>query len=502
MMGKKRHEPPLFIVGVDLEKRVRPNDPLRRIRSAVDFSFVRAEVAHLYGYNGNESVDPEVILKLMFLLFFEDVPSERELMDRLAVRMDWLWFLGYGLEDKVPDHSVLSKARARWGPSAFESFFVRAVERCVAAGLVDGRKVHFDGSLVDANAANESVYRGSPALVAALRRLCEKEVGKLDEPEACAPVGGPPSPAGEAAPEAGEGSEPSAPAAGDCADSRTRISTTDPDAALVRKRRNAPHLRYKNHRAVDDARGVITATLTTPGDIDESHELMPLVAQHERNTAVRVETAVADTQYGTVENFRSCHERGIVSHMADLGLVRARDPRRRSFFAESDFTYDPASDTYRCPAGAVLRRVRYKRERRVYGYGTDAKVCAACALRSQCTESRSGRTLERFEDHEAIEAARAQAHSRAARRDRWRRQHLMERSFADAANNHGFKRSRWRGLWRQQIQDYLIAAVQDIRLFLRYGPRRIQGGASGPVGRSAGVFWPLEDRWALVPGPF
>jgi len=42
----------------------------------------------------------------------------------------------------------------------------------------------------------------------------------------------------------------------------------------------------------------------------------------------------------------------------------------------------------------------------------------------------------------------------------------MEGSFADAANNHGFKRARWRRLWRQAIQDHLIAAIQNIRIFL------------------------------------
>jgi hypothetical protein len=43
---------------------------------------------------------------------------------------------------------------------------------------------------------------------------------------------------------------------------------------------------------------------------------------------------------------------------------------------------------------------------------------------------------------------------------------LLEGSFADAANNHGFKRARWRRLWRQQIQDFLIAAIQNIRILL------------------------------------
>jgi hypothetical protein len=58
--------------------------------------------------------------------------------------------------------------------------------------------------------------------------------------------------------------------------------------------------------------------------------------------------------------------------------------------------------------------------------------------------------------------------SKAAQRDFKRRQHLMERSFANAANCHGLKRSRWRGLWRQAIQDLIIATVQNLRKLLRH----------------------------------
>src|SRR5438876_11521514 len=77
-----------------------------------------------------------------------------------------------------------------------------------------------------------------------------------------------------------------------------------------------------------------------------------------------------------------------------------------------------------------------------------------------------GRSLKRHEKQAALDVAKAQAHSRAAQRDRRRRRHLMEASFADAASNHGFKRARWRRLWRQQIQDYLIAAIQHVRILV------------------------------------
>ena len=59
----------------------------------------------------------------------------------------------------------------------------------------------------------------------------------------------------------------------------------------------------------------------------------------------------------------------------------------------------------------------------------------------------------------------------------------MEGSFADAANNHWFKRARWRRLRRQQVQDYLIATAQNVRILLRDRPNhRTAGGQTGETG--------------------
>src|SRR5437016_1218108 len=103
--------------------------------------------------------------------------------------------------------------------------------------------------------------------------------------------------------------------------------------------------------------------------------------------------------------------------------------------------------------GQVLKPRRVYAIRRTLEYKASAKTCGRCALRLQCTRSTYGRTVQRHEKQELLNIARAQANSAAARRDRARRRHLIERSFADAANNHHFKRARWRRLWRQQIQD-------------------------------------------------
>ena len=440
MMGQQKSEPQLFNYAVNLEKRVRANHPLRQVKAAIDFSFVREEVAPCYGSNGNESVDPLVIMKMMFLLFFDDIKSERELMEVIGERLDYLWFLDYGLDEKIPDHSVLSKARARWGKEVFESLFVRTVEQCVEAGLVDGKKLYVDASLIEADAAKESVIKGARELIAALKRAYRATESKLEET--------------------------STPESYQAVNDRM-MSRSDPDAACVRQGSGQSRPRYKHHRVIDDAKGVITATETTPGGIAENKKLMELVDQHEQNTGCRAQIIVADHKYGTSENFVACQQRGITSHMGDA-LGKAQQAREKSVFGDEVFTYDPSRDVYLCPAGQILKPRRVHSIRRTVEYKSPARICGACVLRAQCTRSSHGRTVQRHEKQAALDVAHTQAHSLAARRDRKRRHHLMERSFADAANNHHFKRARWRRLWRQQIQDYLIAAIQNVRILLAH----------------------------------
>ena len=241
MMGTQDNQQPLFYVGFDLDSRVRPDDPLRQVKQRVDFSFVRREVAWLYGGNGHVSIDPEVILKLLFLLFFDDVKSERELMRQVSYRLDYMWFLGFRLDDPVPNHSVLSKARHRWGPEVFERLFVRTVQQCVKAGLVDGSKLHIDATLVDADASKDSVKKGSPQLVAALRRLYRDQEFKFDEMTTTDST----SSADEAD---GDDSVLANVSKDDDGSAKPRVnqtllSTTDPDAAVVRQGKREPRPR-------------------------------------------------------------------------------------------------------------------------------------------------------------------------------------------------------------------------------------------------------------------
>lgn len=456
MMGHQSPpQDPLFSFNVQLETRVRIDHPLRKVEALVDFDFMYQEVADTYGKNGNVSVPPPIILKLMLLLFFYNVRSERELMETLPERLDWLWFLGYGLDTPLPDHSVLSKARKRWGAHTFRRFFERIVVQCVGHRLVDGTKIFMDASLIDADASNNSVV-DTHSLKRYLNqgyRELEKRLNERNvlEDRTTAPSGV----------------------------NGRYASTTDPDASIVRHSGGRSRLRYKTHRAVDALREIITAVEATPAAVSEAYRLTSLVDTHRANTGVHPGTVVADSQYGTIENLLACHDKNILPHMPTVRTRNKDTGSRKDIYPEEAFVYEESSDMYRCPAGKKLTRRAYHSHRHTTEYMAKKKDCRVCDHRVQCTRDACGRSIQRATRKEDLDAMLSVTHSAEAQRDIRTRQHLMERSYA-RSTRYGFDRARWRGLWKVAIQEYLICAIQNIGTLIQYALKPTRGVRTAP----------------------
>ena len=433
MMGKsKKTEPKLFYHGLSLERRMPKDDPLRKIKQLVDFNFIRSQVADLYGNNGNLSIDPAVILKLMFLLFYENVKSERALMRKLPLRMDWLWFCDYDLDEDTPDHSVLSKARSRWGTEVFESFFMNILEQCIAGGLVDGETIYIDSSTIDANAdinkVRPQLRKVSEELTDRLEDVCEDD----DDPDKL----------------------------------ETRVNPVDPDARIGKKYGKST-LGYKDHRVVDDKHGIITSTITTPANTRDDKVLQNAVTNHQFKTKTKVKTATADKIYGTGANYKYLYDKGsraCISH-------QKHGTKYPDKFGHEMFKYDKHDDCFICPAGQQLERYDQKSpsgDR--YRYRAERKVCEGCKFFSQCVTSKTlGRQVERNINAEYVEWADNCLSKQERKRLLARRKYKAEGSFADAANNYGFKRARWRSLAKMRIQNLMITAIQNLGKLMRYG---------------------------------
>gem|GEM_PF-3549011 len=187
-----------------------------------------------------------------------------------------------------------------------------------------------------------------------------------------------------------------------------------------------------------------------------------LIEQHTENTQSQVEVVVADSQYGTTKNYLECHDRGLKAHISPFKDGQSRNGK----FSDEAFSYDPKDDVYLCPAGQRLKRTRYDRNRETFQYQGKAKICKACALKDKCTGAKTGRTINRHLRQEEVRLMRDRAQSFRSKQDLRTRQHLMERSFARAVP-YGFKRARWRRLWRVRIQEYLTAAIQNIMILVK-----------------------------------
>lgn len=444
MMGKEESKNSKLFWGFDIGSRVPEDHLLRKLNRVLDLKFLYESVADTYGRNGNVSVPPPVIMKMLLLLSLYNVRSERELMETIPMRLDWMWFLGYDIDDEVPNHSVLSKARKRWGAEVFKELFRRVLQQAVAASMVEGRKFFVDASLVRADASNDSV-KTRAALELDPEKYAEL-IARLDERE------NEPRPNGGKYERKNDG----------------HISTTDPEATIVSRQHKNAELTYKVHRSTDAKHEIVTTCEMTTGAENEADVLGKQIEAFRNDTGMNPEVVIADSKYGTKQNFAELKEKGYTTHMNDLSDSRKTAIKRDyGIYEKEAFTYDAERDVYICPAGKELVRRSRNPLRGWINYNASRLDCDACPLKPQCTRSKTGRTINRFEEDDILAAARKEAHSDASRKDLKQRQELMERSFAYSVR-FGYKRARYRGLWRVYIQQLVIATVQNLIRMARH----------------------------------
>ncbi len=157
MMGIKERTFQQLPDDLSLETLVPKDNFYRRLEERIDLSFVRELVLPLYARDGRHSIDPVVFFKLQLVLFFENLRSERQLMEMVPDRLSLRWYVGYDLCEPLPDHSGLTKIGERYGLKIICNFFERIVEMCFEAGLVRGKELFFDSTKVEADAAVDSL---------------------------------------------------------------------------------------------------------------------------------------------------------------------------------------------------------------------------------------------------------------------------------------------------------------------------------------------------------
>jgi len=480
MMGTKlRDFAPL--PNLSLEELVPKDNFYRRLQGALDLSFVRDLVEDLYAACGRPSVDPVVFFKLQLVLFFEDLRSERQLMEIVADRLSIRWYLGYDLNEPLPDHSSLTRIRERYGLEVFRRFFEEIVELCVQAGLVWGEELCFDSTKVEANAAIDSL---------APRWAVEAHLGELFDGEGKEEEGlaaGEPSPAVAALPtpedtilrkrNAAKKNWISRNGAQDRSfksgyrprTSDSRASKTDPEASPMTWTKASSKLGYQTHYVVDGGKArVILNVLVTPSEVTENRPMLDLLWSTAFRWHIRPRRVTGDAKYGTRQNVAALEKAGIRAYVA----IPNFDFRDTDLFGAGHFRYDPEKDVYVCPADEHLHRRTQTSGNRGTRYRAKARACNACELKKRCTDSEHGRTIYRRPDEEYYERVRAYRGSHLYEKALRKRRVWVEPLFAEAKEWHGMRRFRLRKLKKVNMEALLIASGQNVKRLLAFGGGR------------------------------
>lgn len=232
-----------------IETFIPEDHPLWRLNKVLDLSFVHEAVREHYCQdNGRPSTDPEVIIRLFLIQAIDGIPHVRELMRQVQVNLAYRWFIGYELDEKLPDHSTLSKALDRFGDKVFNDLFKHSIAQCKASGLIEGKVLHVDATTIRAD-------------------IDKGRVGKDDSP--------------------------------------------DPDARFGRFPDGSLCPGYKQQTVVDNKSRVIVGLSVAPANHTEGADAVEVVDQAIKQTGINPETVCADSAYASGENSAAFETRGI-----------------------------------------------------------------------------------------------------------------------------------------------------------------------------------------------
>lgn len=158
MQTKREQKQTRMMLLPPLEEFIPEDHPLRRLNRVLDLGFVHEAVReHYCRDNGRPSIDPEVIIRLFLLQAIEGLIHVRDLMRQVHVNLAYRWFIGYDLDEKLPDHSSLSRALDRFGDEVFNELFKRSIAQCKASKLIEGRVLHWDATTIRADIDRDRV---------------------------------------------------------------------------------------------------------------------------------------------------------------------------------------------------------------------------------------------------------------------------------------------------------------------------------------------------------
>jgi len=450
VIGERNKEKRLFYY-FRPEELIPQDHVLRLIHEHVDFSFIRSKVEHLYSHTGRPSVDPEVMMRMLLVGYLFGITSERRLCDEVQMHVGYRWFAGLSLEDKVPDHSTFSKNRhGRFKESGiYQQMFDEIVRLCVEQGLVSGKHLTVDSTLVKANASFRTM---EPVVVKLDPRQYLAELEKENPQEQDKKDDEPWEPQGDL------------PYKGAKLSNQTHRSRVDPDARITRKTKfSETYLGHAVSYLMDNkSRIILGADRSRPSrraDCETAAELTRRVRWYYK---LEPKTLGADKGYASGEFVHELLQEKVLPH---IPLVDTRRQHEEGIYPRERFQYDPEQNRFICPQGKTLRYWGIHRSNNQQVYRASVKDCGRCPVKAACTRA-SYRSLSHHIYDSSLQLARELTKTQSYRLSQIMRKRVEE-LFGEAKEFMGLRRMKFRGALFVREQVLLTAMTQNIKRMIR-----------------------------------
>lgn len=428
-----------------LDELVPQDHLLRKIDVAVDFSFIHDICKDLYSPdNGRPAIEPELLFKMLLLGYLYDIKSEVKIAQAVNENIAFKWFLGLKLTEKGPDHATISINRVRRfkDNNIAEQIFDEILHQCIAKGLVGGEILYTDSTHIKAKA---NKHKKSLVTVKETPREYMEELDEQIDLDRKA-LGKEPFDKDDNDPPEGSGT------------TSRMVSTTDPESGQQTRDGKPSGFYYSEHRTVDSKNNVIVNVHVEPANIND---ITPV-------PTILKEILFRLGKLPKYMGFDAGYHSAWIAHLLEKSRIQGvigyrRHTHQKEVFGKYRFRYDAEFDAYTCPEGKHLYWRTTNREG-FREYWSNSKECVNCPRRSECISEKAKRRLvTRHVWQDALDDVTWFTKTLNGQRIYSWRKETIERSFAEAKENHGLRFARMLGIQNMREQCFLTAAVQNIK---------------------------------------
>ena len=441
---KKREQMLMFC----MDDMVPQNHMLRKIDKAINWNFIYDLVVDRYCHdNGRPSLDPVILIKLVFIQYLYGIKSMRQTIKEIEVNVAYRWFLGLDMLDPVPHFSTFGKNYTRRfkDTDLFEQIFSHILEQCMKFHLIDTSVIFIDSTHVKA-CANSKKMRNRVAHQEALwfEEELKKEIDEDRKNHGKKPLkdkddndNNPPSSDG-----------------GSAKEKEQKCSTTDPDSGWFHKGEHKQVFAYGVQTACD-SNGWILGYTVHPGN---QHDSRTFINIYNKILRFAPEKLGMDSGYRTPAIAHRTIEDGI-----EPLFPYKRPQTKEGFFKKYEYAYDEYYDCYICPENKILSYSTTNRDG-YREYKSNCNDCTSCPLRYKCTESKDCvKVVTRHVWEHYIEICEDIRHTIGNKEIYDLRKETIERIFGTAKEYHGFRYTQYIGKARMNMKAGLTFACMNLK---------------------------------------